>query len=109
MHFRLYATSSVVFASLFVAGTALAQDPVQPASGTAAPADPNTPATAAAQPAAATATPEAKDKPKSDEEKDEFKSVAITANPLSLILTRFGVNVEYLPVTHHAIVANPYF
>jgi hypothetical protein len=38
----------------------------------------------------------------------EFKSVSLTLNPLSLILTRIGVNVEYLPAPHHAIMLNPY-
>ena len=40
---------------------------------------------------------------------DEFKSVAITLNPLSLALMRIGANVEYLPAKHHAIIVNPYF
>jgi hypothetical protein len=71
--------------------SAFAQDPK--------PADPP-----AAAPAAATA-----EKPKPAEEEDEFKHVTITANPLSLILTRIGLNVEYLPIKHHAIVLNPYF
>src|SRR5262245_54442581 len=69
----------------------------------AKPADP-----AAAAPAPAPA-PASAEKPKPAEEEDEFKHVTITANPLSLILTRIGLNVEYLPIKHHAIVLNPYF
>jgi hypothetical protein len=38
-----------------------------------------------------------------------FKHLTLTANPLSLLIGRVGVNVEYLPVPHHAIVANPFY
>jgi len=48
-------------------------------------------------------------KPATGDEEDEFKHVALTANPLSFALLRFGANVEYLPVKHHALTLNPYF
>ena len=90
--------------------------PPQPASGEPAPpaakasgADP-TAAEPTAAPAVAPATPANADKPTAkDADEDELKSITLTANPLSLILTRVGVNVEYLPVRHHAFVLNPYF
>ncbi len=41
--------------------------------------------------------------------KTNFKPLALTLNPLSFILTRFGVNIEYLPAPHHGIMFNPYF
>lgn len=41
-------------------------------------------------------------------EDDPFRSIALTLNPLSLILLRVGLNIEYLPATHHAIIANPF-
>jgi hypothetical protein len=40
---------------------------------------------------------------------DGFKPLAITLNPLTLLLGRYGANVELLPAKHHALVANPYF
>ena len=66
------------------------------------------PADPPATPAAA-AAPVQKDKTPNGDEQEELKHVTITANPLSLLLTRIGVNVEYLPIKHHAIVLNPYF
>src|SRR5262249_35846127 len=69
------------------------------------------PAAPAAGPAVAPATgaPQ-KDAPKEDDEEDsEFKSFALTANPLSLALLRVGVNIEYLPAKHHGIMLNPYY
>src|SRR5687767_10081789 len=95
-----------IFASTFVTTSAFAQD----ATPTPAPAA-ATPATTPASPtAAAPAVPVQEDKPKPPPtDEDEFKPIALSANPLSLILTRIGVNVEWLPVTHHALVLNPYF
>lgn len=40
---------------------------------------------------------------------DKFRSVALTANPLTLIFGRLGLNVEYLPAKHHGIMLNPYY
>ncbi len=45
---------------------------------------------------------------KSQKPEPEFKPIALTLNPLSLILTRIGLNVEYLPAAHHGIMLNPY-
>jgi hypothetical protein len=39
---------------------------------------------------------------------DNFHPLALTLNPLSLLLGRIGANVEYLPAKHHAIMLNPY-
>ncbi len=66
------------------------------------------PQAATAQPAPAPAAIPDK-KTKDDDDEEELKRIAITLNPLSLILTRIGVNVEYLPARHHAIIVNPYF
>jgi hypothetical protein len=51
------------------------------------------------------------DRDSGDEERpkdDPFRSVTLTANPLSLILLRFGLNIDYLPARHHAITLNPF-
>lgn len=37
-----------------------------------------------------------------------MRRITITANPLPLIAGRYGANVEFLPVSHHAIVASAY-
>lgn len=37
-----------------------------------------------------------------------FRPFAVTLNPLSFIVGRFGANFEYLPVPHHALVVNPF-
>ena len=99
-----------VAAFVLVPRLAFAQAPAAPeANATAAPADAPTAATPAPAPAAA-AKPVDADKPKpKDQDEEDFKNIAITANPLSLILMRVGVNVELLPTKHHAIVVNPYF
>lgn len=104
MRLRLPVASFVGAAFTFVTATAFAQDP-------AAPAPANAPATGAArtaQPASPTAEAE-KDKPKKDADEEELKRITLTANPLSLLLTRIGVNFEYMLAKHHALVANPYF
>jgi hypothetical protein len=44
-----------------------------------------------------------------DAPRADFKPLTLSLNPLSLVLGRIGANVEYLPVAHHAIVANPFF
>lgn len=100
--------SSVAFAS--VASLLLALPAVAHAQTPAPAADPNATAAPAAAATPAAAKPADADKPKkNDDEEEDFKSVAITANPLSLILLRIGANVEFLPAKHHAAVINPYF
>ena len=42
------------------------------------------------------------------EEEEKFHPVTLTVNPLSLLLTRIGANVEWLPAKHHAIELNPF-
>jgi len=37
----------------------------------------------------------------------DFKSITLTANPLTGLVGRMSVNIEYLPTVHHAIVINP--
>ncbi len=49
---------------------------------------------------------ETKETAKSD---SGFKPLALTLNPLTLILGRIGLNIEYLPAPHHGIMLNPYF
>lgn len=50
-----------------------------------------------------------RDEPKPvDAPREPFKSVAITANPLSLAIGRIGLNGEFLPAPHHALVINPF-
>jgi hypothetical protein len=93
-HVLLLSVASFGFVLFGLAGTALADD-----------AKPGEPAAAAPE----TAAPKPAEKPAPVEEEEELKHLTLTANPLSLILTRVGVNVEYLPIKHHAIVLNPYF
>lgn len=45
---------------------------------------------------------------KPGEDETHFRPLAITANPLSLALGRYGLNVEYMLATHHGIMLNPY-
>lgn len=81
--------------------------PAQPTNPPPAAKNSSGDATAAAPSGGAPAEP---DKPKREqEEEDDFKPFALTLNPLSLILTRIGLNAEYLPVKHHALTFNPYF
>jgi hypothetical protein len=47
--------------------------------------------------------------PQQAERLPELRPIALTANPLSLLLGRVGLNVEYLPARHHGIMLNPYF
>jgi hypothetical protein len=42
-------------------------------------------------------------------EADGFRPLAITLNPLTLLLGRYGANAEFLPAKHHALVANPFY
>jgi hypothetical protein len=43
------------------------------------------------------------------EKQTRFRPLALTANPLTLVLGRIGANIEYLPVPHHGIMVNPYY
>jgi hypothetical protein len=43
------------------------------------------------------------------QESERFRPFALTANPLSLLLQKFGANVEWLPARHHALVLSPSF
>ena len=81
--------------------------------------DPGTPSQPPAQPPAAApaATPDPNALPPvrprerrgDDDEEEEIKHFALTLNPLSLILTRIGLNVEYLFAKHHGLIFNPFF
>lgn len=105
--------STPLLASTFVAGAlvlgegvAWAQDP---APATAQPAPAATPPPTAAAPAAPTAAaPAPKEDPDDRPADDPFRSIGLTANPLSLILLRIGLNIDYLPAPHHAITVNPF-
>ncbi|MCL2823399.1 MAG: hypothetical protein FWD57_05350 [Polyangiaceae bacterium] len=37
-----------------------------------------------------------------------FRSFTLTANPITLSVLKLGVNLEFLPARHHAIVVNPF-
>lgn len=65
----------------------------------------------AASAAPAPAAPAGRDKHRGDDDEDEeeLKHFALTINPLSLILTRVGINVEYMLAKHHGLILNPYF
>lgn len=93
---------STCFAVLCFAGSASAQDGQAPAKPATAAANSETPTPPVATPAPP--APASADKPQSKDDEDDFRPVAITANPLSLLLGRIGLNVEYLPVKHHGIV-----
>lgn len=49
------------------------------------------------------------DRPAAERDDDARRSVALTANPLGLLVSRFSMNVELLPRRHHAAVLTPYF
>lgn len=78
-----------------------------PASASTPPSTPSaapsgTPAaTAPATPAPATTAPPQK-------QEEPFHPLALTLNPLSLLLGRYGLNVEYVFVPHHGVILNPY-
>ena len=42
------------------------------------------------------------------EDDPEFRSFSITANPLTLLFQRVGLNFEYMPAVHHGIMVNPF-
>lgn len=94
--FRSRVVTTSFFAFGLVAsfgGTAWAQDPA-----------------AATPPAVAVSTETAKPGEMSDgrPSDDPFRSIALTLNPISLAIGRIGLNAEWLPTTHHAIVLNPF-
>lgn len=68
-------------------------------------------APAAAAPGAPGAPGDNRDRPRrdDDEDEDDLKHFALTINPLSLILTRVGVNFEYMFAKHHGLGLNPFF
>jgi len=45
---------------------------------------------------------------KANEPNPNFKSFSITFNPITAAALKLGANLEYLPVPHHAFVANPF-
>jgi hypothetical protein len=55
-------------------------------------------------------SPFAEDQPSSRRaEEERFRPLAVTLNPLTLLLGRLGANVEFLPAPHHGIMLNPYY
>ena len=62
---------------------------------------------AKADPSAATTPRESEGE--DDQQREDLKHFALTLNPLSLILTRVGLNVEYMLARHHGIMLNPFF
>ncbi len=42
------------------------------------------------------------------ERQKAFRHFAVTLNPVSVGVGRFGANFEFLPVKHHAIIVNPF-
>ncbi len=40
---------------------------------------------------------------------DAFKHVSLTLNPLSLLLSRIGMNAEYVITRHHGLSLNPFY
>ncbi len=96
--FAAFATALVAFAPDAMADDAAANDPPAPAP------------TEAASPAPAPTAEAAAEAPEVDDEGQplpKLKHVAITANPLSIIIGRWSVNFEYLPARHHAIIVVP--
>lgn len=47
--------------------------------------------------------------PRESQSETTFRPLALTLNPITLVLGRFGLNAEYLPVPHHGIMINPYY
>lgn len=97
--------SVIAVAAVFAPTAAFAQE-TQPADPAPIPPPaPPAPAPVAAPVASPVATANRTGQP--EKPAVPFKSIALTANPLSLILLRIGANIEYLPATHHALVLNP--
>jgi hypothetical protein len=42
-------------------------------------------------------------------DRESFRHFSLTLNPITLLLNRYGGNVEVLPGRHHAISANPFY
>jgi len=38
-----------------------------------------------------------------------FRRVTLSINPMSLLISRLGLNAEYLPAKHHALAVTPYY
>lgn len=49
------------------------------------------------------------DSPPASAPRDGFKPLALTLNPLSMLIGRLGANIEFLPAKHHALTLNPYY
>jgi len=62
---------------------------------------------AAAEQESPNSEPPAAPKQVPEKEKLPFKHYSITANPLSMIFTRVGANLEYMPAPHHGIMLYP--
>jgi hypothetical protein len=105
---RVLVPSAASCVTLFaLTSEAYAQDPAPASSTPSTTAQPPSAAASSSTSSASTpATP--KEGPDGRPVDDPFRSIALTANPLSLILGRIGINVEWLPATHHAIVLNPF-
>ncbi|MDB4995241.1 MAG: hypothetical protein JWM74_2673, partial [Myxococcaceae bacterium] len=55
---------------------------------------------------------ESYDKPrkkKGEEDDDAYKAFALIFNPLGIFIGHYSVELQYLPIQHHAIVVNPHF
>jgi hypothetical protein len=92
--FRISAAVLTLASVLCFANVASAQDAAPAGAPAAAPAHPGAHA----------------DRVKGDDEdEDDLKHFALTLNPLSLILTRVGINVEYMLARHHGLILNPFF
>ncbi len=59
------------------------------------------------QPASATAT--TANEKRSDPEPKSLKTIGLELNPLAATIGRYSVQVEWMPLLHHAIVLNPHF
>ena len=107
MRFNLVIASLGIAVVSLVASEARAQDATPAAAPATAPASA---APASPDPAQPAGQPVQTDKPKKDDDAEEdWRPVAITLNPLSMALLRFGANVEYMFAHHHGLILNPYF
>lgn len=101
--FAALATALIAFAPDALADDATANDPPAPAPTEAASPAPAPTAEAPAEaPAEASAEVDDEGQPL-----PKLKRVAITANPLSILVGRWSVNFEFLPARHHAIIVVP--
>ncbi|MBI5535223.1 MAG: hypothetical protein HY898_21025 [Deltaproteobacteria bacterium] len=83
--------------------------PVSPAQAqpAAPPAAPPAAAPGAPPPGYAYPPPAPLPPPAGGEEKEALKHVSITANPLSIIVTRYSLNLEYMLAMHHGLILVP--